>query len=145
MRKERIETLTDSFVDELGNTRHFVIAAISEVLPTTIGELNPDADEYQEEPVSHEVVRYDEWDSETIDLVVKGLKLGFAICNPIDTFNEELGKKIAIGRAKKNKHYALYATEPGFINTKMVRAFLEQEAEYFKQNPESHIAGYKRE
>ena len=29
MKKERIETLVDSFVDVNGDTRHFVIAAIS--------------------------------------------------------------------------------------------------------------------
>ena len=145
MKKERIETLVDQFVDANGDTRHFVIAAISEVLPTTIGEKDPTAEEdYRDEELSHEVVAYDEWDSETIDLVVKGVKIGFAICNPTDTFNEELGKTIAIGRARKNASYALYATELGYINTKLVRAFLEQEAEYFKHNPEYKITGYKR-
>lgn len=133
-RKERIETLVDQFVDANGDTRHFVIAAISEVLPTTVGDME----------VSHEVVAYDEYDANTVDVVVKGLKLGFAICNPSDTFNEQLGITIAVGRARKNASYALYATEAGFINTKLVHAFLEQEAEYFKHNPESRIAGYKR-
>lgn len=145
MKKERIETLVDQFVDTNGDTRHFVIAAISEVLPTTVGERCPDEDEdFKDMEVTHEVVAYDEYDSETVDEVVKGIKLGFAICNPTDTFNEQLGKTIAIGRARKNASYALYATELGYINTKLVRAFLEQEAEYFKHNPESRIAGYKR-
>lgn len=144
--KERIETLVDQFVDANGDTRHFVIAAISTVLPSTFGEICPDVDDEEDRnaEVSHEVVAFTEWDSETVDVVVKGLKIGFAICNPCDTFNEELGKTIAIGRARKNASCALYATEPGFINTKLVRAFLEQEAEYFKHNPESRIAGYKR-
>lgn len=145
MKKERIETLVDQFVDTNGDTRHFVIAAISEVLPTTVGERCPDEHEdFKDLEVTHEVVAYDEYDSETVDEVVKGIKLGFAICNPTDTFNEQLGKTIAIGRARKNASYALYATELGYINTKLVRAFLEQEAEYFKHNPESRIAGYKR-
>lgn len=144
-RKERIETLVDQFVDANGDTRHFVIAAISEVLPTTVGEMNPDEDEdFRDMEVSHEVVAYDKYDANTVDVVVKGLKLGFAICNPSDTFNEQLGITIAVGRARKNASYALYATEAGFINTKLVHAFLEQEAEYFKHNPESRIAGYKR-
>lgn len=145
MKKERIETLVDQFVDTNGDTRHFVIAAISEVLPTTEGERCPDvAEDFKDMEVTHEVVAYDKYDSETVDEVVKGIKLGFAICNPTDTFNEQLGKTIAIGRARKNASYALYATELGYINTKLVRAFLEQEAEYFKHNPESRIAGYKR-
>lgn len=147
MRKERIETLVDSFVDENGIERKFVIAAVSEVLPKTLAEQNPKVYGNAEDgdcEVSYEVVVYDEWDGETIDQVVKGLKIGFAICNPNDEFNEDLGLKIAIGRARKNQTYALYATELGYINTKIVKAFLEQEAEYFKRNPESHIAGYKR-
>lgn len=145
MKKERIETLVDSFVDANGDERHFVVAAISEIMPSTFGEAYPGCDEDEkDEEVSVEAVIYDDYDSNTIDQLVKGVKLGFAICNPCDVFNEELGKTIAIGRARKNASYALYATELGYINTKLVRAFLEQEAEYFKHNPESRIAGYKR-
>lgn len=147
MRKERIETLVDSFVDENGVERKFVIAAISEVLPKTLAEQNPKVYGNAEDgdcEVSYEVVVYDEWDGESLDQLVKSLKIGFAICNPNDEFNEELGLKIAIGRARKNNTCALYATELGYINTKLVKAFLEQEAEYFKRNPESRIAGYKR-
>lgn len=127
MKKERIETLVDHFVDDNGNERYFVIAAVSEVLT-----------DYNDDPmfvISNSGDYHD---------VVKGLKLGFAICNPIDTFNEQLGKTIAIGRARKNAEYALLASQLGYINTKLVRAFLEQEAEYFKSNPEYKIAGYKR-
>ena len=147
MRKERIETLVDSFVDENGVERKFVIAAVSEVLPKTLAEQNPKVYGNAEDGdcgVSYEVVVYDEWDGESLDQLVKSLKIGFAICNPNDEFNEELGLKIAIGRARKNNTCALYATELGYINTKLVKAFLEQEAEYFKRNPESRIAGYKR-
>lgn len=127
MKKERIEYLVDSFVDANGDERHFVVAAVSEVFtdddePTFVADLNGDA----------------------IHIVVKGLKLGFAICNPTDKFDEKLGITIAVGRARKNAEYALLASEPGYINTKLVRAFLEQEAEYFKHNPEYKIAGYKR-
>lgn len=125
MKKERVEFHIDSFVDENGNTRHFVIAAISERF---------------DEPM--EVFSYI-WNVSNQE-VVKGLKLGYAICNPIDKFDEELGCRIAEGRARKNSEYALLATQLGYINTKMVRAFLEQEAEYFKDNPERYIKGYKR-
>ena len=127
MKKERIETLVDSFVDANGDTRHFVVAAVSEM--------------FTEDDEPGTVLNYL---GDEVGDVIKGLKLGFAICNPCDTFNEELGKTIAIGRARKNADYALLASEPGFINTKLVCAFLEQEAEYFKHNPESRIVGYKR-
>lgn len=127
MKKERIEYLVDSFVDDNGDERHFVIAAVSEVFteddePSYVTDI--DGLEIQE--------------------VVKGLKLGFAICNPTDKFDEKLGITIAVGRARKNAEYALVASEMGYINTQLVRAFLQQEAEYFKHNPEYKIAGYKR-
>ena len=127
MKKERIETLVDSFVDANGEERHFVVAAVSVMFnkdnePATVVDLN---------------------DDECGD-VVKGLKLGFSICNPSDEFDGKLGTTIAVARARKSAEYALLASEPGFINTKLVRAFLEQEAEYFKHNPESRIIGYKR-
>lgn len=127
MKKERIETLVDSFKDANGDTRHFVVAAISVMF------------DQDDEPATVSDLEYKECGE-----VVKGLKLGFAICNPSDKFNEELGITIAVGRARKNAEYALLASEPGFINTPLVHAFLLQEAEYFKHNPESHIAGYKR-
>lgn len=127
MKKERIETLVDSFVDANGKERHFVVAAVSVMFnkdnePATVVDLNNDECGY----------------------VIKGLKLGFSICNPSDEFDEKLGTTIAVGRARKNAEYALLASESGFINTPLVRAFLAQEAEYFKCNPESRIAGYKR-
>lgn len=127
MKKERIETLVDSFVDANGDERHFVVAAVSVMFneddePATVVDLNDDE----------------------CGEVVKGLKLGFSICNPSDEFDEKLGTIIAVGRARKSAEYALLASEPGFINTQLVRAFLAQEAEYFKHNPESRIVGYKR-
>lgn len=127
MKKERIETRVDSFVDANGDERHFIIAAISEVF-TELEEPCRVTDFYENE----------------CQRVVKGLKLGFAICNPNDKFDEKLGMTIAVGRARKNAEYALLSSEAGFINTKLVRAFLDQEAEYFKNNPESRIAGYRR-
>lgn len=127
MKKERIEYLVDNFVDANGDERHFVVAAVSEMFD---GESDPAY-----------VTDLDGFDMQD---VVKGLKLGFAICNPTDKFYEKLGITIAVGRARKNAEYALLASEPGYINTKLVRAFLEQEAEYFKHNPEYKIAGYKR-
>lgn len=127
MKKERVEYLVDSFVDSNGDERHFVVAAVSEVFTEC------------DEP---------DWiidgEGDEVHKILKGLKLGFAICNPADKFDEELGITIAIGRARKNAQYALVSSELGYINTKLVQAFLEQEAEYFKNNPESKIIGYKR-
>lgn len=123
MKKERIMTLVDSFVDVNGDEHHFVIAAITEP--------------FEEE----EVIAYTDFGY--LD-IAKGVKIGFSICSPEDEFDEKLGKIIAIGRARKNAEYSLLATRPGYINTKLIEAFLEQEAEYFVNNPEYLIAGYKR-
>lgn len=142
MKTERIETLVDSFVDENGDTRHFVIAAISEVLPKDYTDIDPNDCPGE---LTYEVIQYDDDCNDTsCGQVVKCLRLGWAICNPIDKFNEEIGKQIAIGRARKNNEAALWSTRLGYINTKVVRAFLEQEAQFFKENPQIHIAGYKR-
>lgn len=126
MKKERIETFVGKFIDDYGDERNFVMAAISVVL----GEDDPcyatDCDGYNEQEL------------------VKGIKIGYAICNPIDEFDEDLGVTIAVGRARKNSEWALFATQPGYINTRVVQAFLEQEANYLAENPERYIAGYKR-
>lgn len=128
MRKEFIQTYSDSFTDDNGEYRFFVIAAVSELFLSL--------DTAPQWAVDDDYTAFDE--------VVKGVKLGFAICNPIDEVDEELGERIAIGRAKKASSYALYSTKPGYINTTMIEAFLKQEAEYLKKNPELYIAGYKR-
>lgn len=121
-RKERIEYLVDSFVDENNEKRYAVIAAISV-------------------PYESDVYNIDD---DYIFSIYKGVKLGMSICNPVDKFDEQLGIKIAIGRAQKNSEFALLATKPGYINTTMIQGFLKQEMEYFKNNPAQYIAGYKR-
>lgn len=135
MKKERVDYLVDSFVDEAGNERHFVIAALSKVILPSVSDTN----------AVYDVTCTDDYDMEYCGRLVKCVKLGWAICNPIDKFNPELGKTIALGRARRNAKVAIYVTELGYVNTKLVKAFLEQEAEYFKKNPERYIAGYKRE
>lgn len=130
MSRRKVQTLVDSFTDENGEIRNFVIAAIS----VPFDEYEYVCGEFQEDPFEEEVIMR----------FAKGLKVGWAICNPVDIFSEDLGIRIAIGRAEKNSEFALVASQPGFINTKMVQAFLEQEAEFFKANPQSKIKGYKR-
>lgn len=130
MSRKKVQTLVDSFTDENGEIRNFVIAAIS----VPFDDYEYVYSEWQENP----------FDEEVVVRFKKGLKIGWAICNPIDIFSEDLGIRIAVGRAEKNEEFALVASQPGYINTKMVQAFLEQEAEFFKANPQSKIKGYKR-
>lgn len=118
---EHVEVIKDQFTDYAGKVHYFMIAGVSI--------------EYEEI-----VSVYDCYDGSEAD-INKGLHIGISICSPEDTFDEKIGALKAIGRAKKSVA-ALYATNPGYINSKMVKALLEQEAEYLKQNPELYIKGY---
>lgn len=114
--KTRTAYIVDSFND-YNDVRHdFVIVAVSEeIFPVAIGNKT----------------------------FVKRLSLGVAVCCPEDEFDLDRGIAIAERRALKNDNqYCVYVSCKGMINTKMVKALLEQEAEYFKQNPGSQISGY---
>lgn len=135
MRKEKVETVIDSFVDKEGRKHYFVVAAVSEVFPTK------DEDGYE---LSYELVRYNEFDGETLQFFVKGLKLGWAFCNPNDEFNESLGITIATGRDRKNEHYEWVSSNYGSINTATVQALLNEKVRWFKEDPENRLIEYSR-
>lgn len=116
---KKVEYIVDSFKDFTGEERQFVMAAVS----------------------LHGV--YIEEDGEPIDNDMKVLSIGVSVCRPDDEFNETLGKTIAEGKAMKYRNHALYAV--GLINETMVKALLQQEAEYFKANPGRYLAGYDKD
>lgn len=139
--KEHVEVINDSFVDYAGKTHYFTIAAVSSLLPRNGKELGMGS--YEDNAVTHEVAVYVE-DYGTDDYlcnVTKALRLGISMCNPTDEFNERVGALKAIARARENEP-ALLSIDPGTINTRVVRALLEQEVEYLKHNPENFIEGY---
>ena len=121
--KEKIVTVISEFTDFRGKVHKFVVAAVSM-------------------PVDAEIDIYGE--SEVIDWTSaeKAVKLGVAVCNPVDEYSEEKGKMIAINKAKNSSDYALYATLPGMINTAVVNALIYQEVEFIKNNPARVIPGY---
>lgn len=110
---KKVEYIVDSFKDFTGEERQFVMAAVS---------LHGEPEVYIEE------------DDEPIDNDMKVLSIGVSVCRPDDEFNETLGKTISEGKATKYRNHALYAVDAGLINETMVRALLQQEAEYFKIN-----------
>lgn len=116
---KKVEYIVDSFVDYAGKERKFVMAAVSM------------RNEYCID------IKEDEG--------TKILSIGVSVCRPSDKFNEALGKRIAEGKAIKYRDHALYAVDAGLINDKMVKALLEQEAEYFKVNPGRYLAGYDKD
>lgn len=140
--KEHIEVINDSFVDYAGKTHHFTIAAVSSLLPRTTSELEGSPVD-EEAKVTYEVSNYiDDYGTEDyVCKVVKVVRLGIAMCNPTDEFNEKVGALKATARARVNKP-TLLSVDAGTINIKVVRALLEQEAEYLKHNPENFIVGY---
>jgi hypothetical protein len=121
--KEKIVTVISEFTDFHGKVHKFVVAAVSM-------------------PVDAEIDIYGE--SEVIDWTSaeKAVKLGVAVCNPVDEYSEEKGKMIAINKARNSSDYALYATLPGMINTAVVNALVAQEVEFIKNNPARVIPGY---
>lgn len=118
---ENVTFASGEFTDFLGDTRKFVLAAVS--LPVTDTEIF----------------------EENLDLECKKvLSLGIAVCRAGDEFNEDLGMKIAEGKARKYRNHALYATDAGLINETLVDALLDQEMEYFQLNPGRYITGYDK-
>lgn len=145
--KEHIETITSEFVDYKGEKHYFIIAAISQNFPKF---LNIDKNSNNVKigndrtPVFYEVNEYIEGYgmTEYSNSITKSLRIGISICNPVDKFNESIGKAKAIARARMSDP-VLFVKNAGLINSKVVRALLEQESEYLKNNPELLIKGYK--
>ena len=141
--KEHVEFITDSFVDYAGKTHYFVIAALSQNLPSRSSQLeNNPGDDYDVD-VTYDVSVYVDGYGPTdyLGTVNKVLRLGVSICNPIDAFDEKVGMRKAVARAH-NSRPVLYSSNSGAINTGVVKALLTQEAQYLKNNPENFIPGY---
>lgn len=145
--KEHIETITSEFVDYKGEKHYFIIAAISQNFPKF---LNIDKNSNNVKigndrtPVFYEVNEYIEGygTTEYSISITKSLRIGISICNPVDKFNKSIGKAKAIARARMSDP-VLFVKNAGLINSKVVKALLEQESEYLKNNPELLIKGYK--
>jgi len=133
--KEVVNYKVGEFVDYLGGTHKFVICAVS------TGNL-----EDSEGNEVFNVLRMETSDDYIDEMdFPRALFLGVAICNPKDEFDLEKGKMIAYNKAitvKNINHPAIYTTRPGFINTEVVEALLNNSIEYIKRDPGSVIPGY---
>jgi len=127
---EKVVFKSDYFKDFTGTPRQFTFAAVSS------------------DAIDAEVIEMDDL-SFKVENVKKELRIGIAVQNPRDFLHEniELSEIIALGKAKKDKScYAkLFVTNKGLINYKVVEALLEQEVEFFKQNPGKYIKGYNKD
>ena len=134
MKQDIAEYLVDSFVDFKGDVHQVVLCALSQS-PESIDSDNLMVAWSDDETVDDSADIFHD--------VFRMVSLGIAICCPADkkVFSEEIGKKIALNRAEKEvpKFVSIF---PGVVNTTLVRAFLSQEMEFIKKNPEQFIVGY---
>ena len=151
------ETLTGKFTDYRGNERDFTMVAVSipmkdeDAIVTRPVEyetsyevpaknvLNEETGQIGFVPARTETY-VDEYD-EVLAPVTKMLSIGVAVRCVRDE-DKGLGEQIAYGKAITLLNHTLYVSHSGMINTKMVRALLEQEADYFVKDPGSYITGY---
>lgn len=127
MKQDFVQHLHDSFVDYAGIKHEFVIVAVSQNLGNT----------------DFAITEYTDYDMTDIAIVTKKVTLGIAFCNPCDAFNLEQGIKVATGRAYKSED-GIYSTQKGYINTGLVTALLNREADFIKNNPGKYITGYNK-
>ena len=125
--KTKVVTIESEFTDYRGKVHKFIVAAVSQ-------EVDGYLDLYDESGNVEDTVA-----------IIKAVKIGVAICNPNDEYDEDRGLRIAMGKAMKSTEYAMYSTVPGMINTAVVEALLKQEAQFIKDNPNRVIPGYLEE
>lgn len=135
MKQEVLNHLVGEFTDYKGLIHKIIVVVTVEVLPCYRNSKTHENEEYS-------VAHYTEsGGEEDYKIVCRALRLGIAICNPEDNFDEEKGKNSAVGRAM-NSDPVLYAAKSGIVNTTLVNALLKQELEYVCANPDVIIPGY---
>ena len=138
MKKDIVMYKNGSFVDFQGVTRQFVVCALS------TSQFNNDMQEvYLTAYNANGVV-----EGET--LLSRAVFIGIAVCNPVDEWDEEKGKMIALSKARgfkataPEKSAALFTTRAGMISEPLVQALLTREVEHIKEDPECAIKGYNQ-
>ena len=146
---EKVVYKVGKFMDFAGYEREVVLCAVSQECNSCITEIphNNYITTFYSDAVVYtatSAIANNNYLSEKV------LRLGIAVQSPQDSSvspNTELAKKIALGKAKSDRSCIgkLYSTKSGFINQRMVEAFLEQELEYFQNAPHLYIKGYKKD
>lgn len=115
--KRKPEFIEGTFIDYKGDEREYTICALS--------------------------CPIEEGDDSASDTEVKQLRLGIAVRRDGDEYVRGIGMTEAERKAKENPFTILRADTCGVINSTMVQAVLEQEAEFFERNPGKYLAAYK--
>lgn len=135
MKQDIVIYKVDSFIDYTGKKRMIVACALSET---------PGDDQY--DLLVGWVDRNDriQTNAKLYHEVYRMVTVGIAVCNPEDTFNEEVGRKIAYNKAKNIESLPrIYAPCKGVITKEIVNTFLDQQIQFFKEHPETIIVGYQ--
>lgn len=114
--KKVAEFIEGTFIDYKGDEREYTICALS--------------------------CPIEEGDELASDTEVKQLRLGIAVRRDGDEYLRGIGMTEAERKAKENPFTVLRADTCGVINSTMVQAVLEQEAEFFESNPGKYLAAY---
>lgn len=72
------------------------------------------------------------------------LHFGVSFCNPVDKNNNDLGKKIAYGKAMSEKNDNKLAGRAGLLNLSTVKYMLDNETNHVKQFPEQYSKPYAK-
>lgn len=138
MKKDIVMYKNGSFVDFQGVTRQFVVCALS------TSQFNNDMQEVY-------LTAYDDTGKvEGETLLPRAVFIGISVCNPLDKWDEEKGKMIALSKARgfkasaPEKSAALFTTRAGMISEPLVNALLTREVEHIKDDPECAIKGYNQ-
>ena len=115
--KKVAEFIEGTFIDYKGDEREYTICALS--------------------------CPIEEGDDNASDTEVKQLRLGIAVRRDGDEYVRGIGMAEAERKAKENPFSVLRSDTCGVINSTMVQAVLEQEAEFFESNPDKYLAAYK--
>lgn len=107
----------DSFIDFEGKERKFILLCATINMPSLI--------------LNTQFIQAERY-----------LNLGIALCNEVDEFNEQLGVKIALGRAQKKLNHMIVFQRGSMINNDLVNTILERESAYLKKDPGFYIEGY---
>lgn len=117
--KKVAEFIEGTFIDYKGDKREYTICALS--------------------------CPIEEDDDEASDSEVKQLRLGIAVRRDGDEYVRGIGMAEAERKAKENPFSILRSDTCGVINSTMVQAILEQEAEFFENNPGKYITAYRND
>lgn len=83
-------------------------------------------------------------ESTIFENVTRVLSFGVSFCNPVDKYNNELGKKIAYGKSVSDRNTNVLLGRAGLLNIEAVKYILDNETNHVKQYPEQYSVSYAK-